>query len=1165
MIHFGIEVQIKFLCFVVFLALATTIFAAGIRINEISASNHSSYYDEWYDNPDWIELYNSSDKPVNLAGYRIGDKCDFSGGWVIPDTVIKPRGFLVLHADSKNLTHTDNYIVRAGGAGIYPGLESDGFGFFYKPVTGDFDISVRVNSMTGIDLMGKAGLIARSSIYSSSKYFGILCANPARDLYSILMRDSTGAKSKAINHIAPINYPFCWVKLASRGDSLFCYLKFDSYNWIEVCNMQVQLGKKIYIGLACSAGDYLNKKVGNFSFSELFINGEKADCAKLNKISIPESVYASSGYSKSLHTGFKLNANGETLFLWNKEGNIVDTMVFSSQRTDVSFERYPDGMETCMFSAEPTPGAANKRGYAGYCEKPRITAESGFYSDTIKAEISACGKQEKAYFTFDGRMPDTTQNKYSGQEISICRNTSLRAIACESAKLPSLPSTKSYFFNEKPSLPVVSIVSDSLYLWSPDLGLLADKNHLAGWEIPVHFDYWLPEAGTVYSSDAGLKLHGQASRENPQRSFRLAARRLYENDSFNFGFWGSNGPAACNKFVLKNGGQDWYFSLIKDAFAWALAKNLDNVLSFAYNPAIVYINGNYWGLYQFRERFDEEYLAEKYSINASGINILEDNSIKLGSAASFFENYYLLPERDLAIDSNYMEASLHFDADNIIEHTIIRTFAGVYDWPCYNNKAWQSGEIDGKWRWILHDLELSFGTSYAVPEINMFRIIRESDCYTANILKKMLENQNFRNKFLNKYADCLNSFLKPVITIPLLDSLAGVIRNEIPRHRERWKGSVTNWENEIEIAKEFLEKRNNYVFNQLASEFRLEGTVLLKVGAYTDSSCTYKINSLVIDTPDWEGTYFRKIPVEIRCLPKPGYRFVKWLGGEPNGINCRVDSDADTLELMAVLVKDEDIEPGSIVINEIMYKPADDKDCRDWVELYNNSDLPADLTGWALKDDNDGHAFVFPEGTLIMPREYINISEDTMVFKEYYPGVCSPAGNIGFGFGRGDAVRLFDNNGKLIDIVEYSNELPWDANADGKGYTLELINPSLDNNLYSNWSASAGEGGTPCSKNSAVTGITAYLAGELTYSFYPNPTGKTGNLQFSADCSSVVSAELYTMIGRKEMDIVRPQYFNAGLHTTPVDFADIEPGLYMIKLNITSGINSFKIIPVIIK
>ena len=155
-----------------------------------------------------------------------------------------------------------------------------------------------------------------------------------------------------------------------------------------------------------------------------------------------------------------------------------------------------------------------------------------------------------------------------------------------------------------------------------------------------------------------------------------------------------------------------------------------------------------------------------------------------------------------------------------------------------------------------------------------------------------------------------------------------------------------------------------------------------------------------------------------------------------------------------------------IVINEINYNSSESFDPEDWIEIYNNTSETVDIGLWLLKDEEDDHIFTVPPNTILLPNEYLVFCKDTLRFKSSFSDVINFMGNMDFGLaGGGDIVRLFDSNGSLVDIVEYEDQDPWPASADGNGPTLELKNPNLDNSISENWSASENFG-TPGEMNS---------------------------------------------------------------------------------------------------
>ena len=169
-------------------------------------------------------------------------------------------------------------------------------------------------------------------------------------------------------------------------------------------------------------------------------------------------------------------------------------------------------------------------------------------------------------------------------------------------------------------------------------------------------------------------------------------------------------------------------------------------------------------------------------------------------------------------------------------------------------------------------------------------------------------------------------------------------------------------------------------------------------------------------------------------------------------------------------ITSENVIDYGIVINEINYNSSDDFDPGDWIEIYNNTNDSINIGTWLLKDENDDNVLVLPENTVAFPDQYIVFCKDTTKFSQFFPDVNFFKNELSFGLSGGkDDVRLFDSNGILADIVQYSDDYPWPSNADGEGQTLELKHPDLDNANWENWAPSIGFG-TPGSLNSSFTG-----------------------------------------------------------------------------------------------
>ncbi|MBT7311526.1 T9SS type A sorting domain-containing protein [bacterium] len=158
------------------------------------------------------------------------------------------------------------------------------------------------------------------------------------------------------------------------------------------------------------------------------------------------------------------------------------------------------------------------------------------------------------------------------------------------------------------------------------------------------------------------------------------------------------------------------------------------------------------------------------------------------------------------------------------------------------------------------------------------------------------------------------------------------------------------------------------------------------------------------------------------------------------------------------------------VINEINYNSSDSFDPKDWVELYNPSQEPIDISSWCFRDEKDTHSFYIPAQTIIPADDYLVLCKDVGDFSAYFPGVTA-IGNLGFGLsGSGEIIRLFNNEGLLVDYVNYDDIAPWPTAPNGNGPTLELIAHDVDNNLPTNWS-SFSDHGSPGVANGAFQPI----------------------------------------------------------------------------------------------
>ena len=252
-----------------------------------------------------------------------------------------------------------------------------------------------------------------------------------------------------------------------------------------------------------------------------------------------------------------------------------------------------------------------------------------------------------------------------------------------------------------------------------------------------------------------------------------------------------------------------------------------------------------------------------------------------------------------------------------------------------------------------------------------------------------------------------------------------------------------------------------------------------------------------------------------------------------------------------VVVKDETdiclyeqgipIQVEGLIINEINYKSSVTFNPGDWIELYNPKGATIDISNWQIKDDNDTHVFVIPEGTQIAGNGFLVVVKDAAAFSSVFPNIPY-IGELDFGFGGTDAVRVYNSDSKLMDEVSYDPEASWPTCADETGNTLELTNPDLDNSLPENWNC-INENGSPNAVNSSELSIDEVASSMLIV--YPNPVKNTLYIKGDLDAYDI---EVYSLLGQRVM---------TDSNTNEIDMSLLVEGVYLVKIS-TANLTTIK-------
>ena len=814
-----------------------------------------------------------------------------------------------------------------------------------------------------------------------------------------------------------------------------------------------------------------------------------------------------------------------------------------------------------------------------------LEPKSGFYQDSLEIKRGNIPDSIQVYYTLDGSIPDTSSQVFQGS-IVIRETSAFRAVTYSEGFEDTVEVFRSYFINETTELPVLSITSDPDGFFSDERGIYVEgtngisgycrstpKNWNQDWERPVRFEFFEKDRNQGFSIDAGVKIGGGCTRLYPQKSLDIFFRSKYGASKLNYQLFEDKPITEFDRLALRNGGQDWHRAMIRNAAIQSMVRGRMDLGYQAFKPVVVFLNGEYWGIHILREKQNEDFIESNYGYDENELDILTRKArVKEGSADHYNAMIDFIEANDLSIEENYRWVEQQMDVNQFIDYQITQIYTANGDWPGGNIIFWRPQIEGGKWKWILYDSDMAMNSHSRgeVDDNSLYLATSTNSDYYANppwstlILRSLLTNEEFKNKFIQRYSTHMWTTFKSSRLLAFIDSTKALIESEVPRHVERWKdlggykgpfmlGSNMNFEKHIEQVKSFIRSRTYYARNHLKSFFNLTKLNTLETLTEPAEGGNIYVETVRSDTTDFIIVY-NGIPVNIKAEAKPGYTFTGW-----SGVGLGTESEKQLVlsenSIITAHFKRSAISETGIVINEINYRSADNFNPEDWVELYNNSGSEVDMSGWYFSDSKNSHQFFLPEGTILEDREFLVLVRDSVLFQSAFPSVSNFIGNMDFGLsGDGELVRLFDDNGAIVDQLTYNDKAPWPEAADGEGPTLALTNPGFDNADGNNWAASSGNG-TPGAENSDVLVSNELdVENELPTTVklnqnYPNPFNPVTTISYTIDKPGQVSLKIFDITGR-EVAVLENSRKAAGVHEViwNAGAGSVSSGVYFYRL-----------------
>lgn len=878
---------------------------AQLIINEVSSTNDAVLADEDGEYGDWIELYNAGNSAVNLLDYSITRVEDGNNKWKFPDVVIKPQSFLTLFASGKDRKYVIDHWEKAISAtdiwkynSVAPGNNwaetgyddsawqqgQGGIGF------GDGDDNTIVPPAYSV-YMRKTFTVSDTSKISMA-----LLSIDYDDAFTAYLNGIEIAHSNVSGYAPDPNQP----PQVNHEAQLYQGGKTETY----------KVTKNTLSSVLTTGTNVLAIQVQSVDTASGDLSAIADFLLAVNDASVSYPVVSSN--LSGLHTDFDLVSSGQIIILKDASDNIIAMDTIQGMLINNSRGRSVDGGTSwCLFGL-PTPGASNNGSVCsqGYTGVPAFSIEAGFYSGTQTLTLSNL-TGETIRYTIDGNTPDNSSPVYSAP-INIDSSQVIRARNFGSSNLlPGQTITNTYFIDEDFTFPVVSITTDPENLWDWNNGIYSmgpdanteapfeGANFWKGWEKSAHIEYFDKEGQQGFELNSGIKIFGNYTKAFPQKGFRVIARDRYGDEPVNYPIFSGRNFSGFKNFIVRNAGNDWNIAHFRDGLMHRTVKNKTHLDIMERESCIGFLNGQYWGVYELRERQDADYLFKLYGVDSKKIDLLEmNNDVVEGSNEAFLAMQDFIINNDMTLAANYDSVTKMIDIENYCDYFAVEIYGDNHDWLIGNDpnhdpmavnnlRFWRINNPPGKWRFILWDMDVTLGLYGFSYDNNLAEVINEANPHSI-VLKQLLKNTTFKSYFINRYADLLNTIFHPAVIGKNVTNIREEMAPEMPRHFQKWGNTYPNtigaassydmptWNHNVDALSFFINYRQGYARNHIQSQFTLTKQVDITMDVFPPGAGAVKISTVVPDSLPWTGVYFDGNPVTITAIPTPGYKFSHW-------------------------------------------------------------------------------------------------------------------------------------------------------------------------------------------------------------------------------------------------------------------------------------------------
>ncbi|MBX2898114.1 MAG: CotH kinase family protein [Cyclobacteriaceae bacterium] len=604
------------------------------------------------------------------------------------------------------------------------------------------------------------------------------------------------------------------------------------------------------------------------------------------------------GRNTGLHTSFSLDSDGEHVVLSSPGRQLIDQVAYPKQYANVSYGRKSDGHAEWKYLTKPTPVGANEMP-AGLpvLSAPVASVKSGRYGAAQQITLTHNLTGTEIRYTIDGSEPRQVSTLYT-TPVTLAQTGTLKAKAFRTDYIPSATLVETYFINERTfTLPVVALSTKPDYLWNNNIGIYTNgTNGIPGncstnpvnwnqdWDRHASIDLFDAAGKRYYSQDVDIKIGGGCSRNNPQRSLNVKARDKYGDNTLEEKLFADKPHDRYGGLILRNSGNDFNVTHFRDALMQTLTREQMDIDGQAYKASVLYLNGQYWGIQNQREKIDADYIETNYGIKKKDLDLLEAWGNPIEGTNTHYVNYLnTLQTLNPALPSTFDYINQNIDVQEYINYLVAQIYFGNTDWPGNNIKYWRKRSGNSKYRWILFDMD--FGFSLYTP-VNHPTLSFATDPnsgvgwpnppWSTQHIRLVLQNPTFRSRFIQTLTTAMASGYSPKHVNETIDAMAQRIAAEMPFHKQRWGGNLNDWNYEVQRLRNFASERHQYMKQHTAAFFNLTPDVKISATVFPEATGKINLNGVTLNQPLSLSDYYRNLAFEARAVPAPGYSFKHW-------------------------------------------------------------------------------------------------------------------------------------------------------------------------------------------------------------------------------------------------------------------------------------------------